>query len=566
MWTARRDLASSLWPALSALALYLAGSLLLFGRDVAEAPATSVVGDAGADKTIFMWSFEWWPHAIGLGHDPLQAGSVWAPHGIDLAWVTSVPLLSLLATPLTATAGSVAAYNAAVLAAPVLSAFSAYLLARYLTRSFWPSVVAGWIFGFSAFEIGHMVGHLNLVFLPFVPLCALLGLKHVRGELRDRTFVLSLAVALAGQFLVSTELFLDVIVVGCFFLVASIIVDAACRRRLTHTMLLSGAGALLAGVLVAPVLWHAFVVSGLNNAPVRSPYSESADLLNYVSPTRRIWLQLPASASLARHFSATGAERGAYLGLPLLFVTALFIWRRRRSPRVLGIAIGLLATIVASIGASVRVAGHAVVPAPWRIPAVLPVTRTILPIRLTLFVVLVVAMIVAAWVAEPGMRIARWGIVAVGLLFVLPNPASSRWRSPVPNPAFFRSDTYATALSANETVLVLPYGGSGWSLLWQAEDRFAYRLVGGHLGRVVTPREERWRDVYLALGKGPSPSGIEPRFRCFLKAHGVGAIVVAPGTKARVQHLVDALDVSSTHLAGVEIYPLGPSRLRQMCV
>ena len=38
----------------------------------------------GADKTIPMWSFVWWPHALARGHDPLDANVVWMRQGIDL--------------------------------------------------------------------------------------------------------------------------------------------------------------------------------------------------------------------------------------------------------------------------------------------------------------------------------------------------------------------------------------------------------------------------------------------------------------------------------------------------
>ena len=537
-----------------ALGAYLFAALLIFGRGVVASPGAKVVGDAGADKTIFMWAFRWWPHALAAGHDPFDANVVWVPHGIDLSWTTSVPLLSLVLTPLTAAAGSIAAYNVAVLAAPVLSAWTTYLLARYVTGAFWPSLVAGWLFGFSAFEIGHMIGHLNLVFLPFVPLCALLALEHLNGEVTSRRFVVLLALALTAQFLTSTEIFLDTLVVGALFLAAAALLVPALRDRLRATSVYAAAAGALSLVLVSPYLWHAFVVSGPGNAPRRSPYSESADVLNYVVPTRLIWLQLPGSSRIAGHFTATGAERGAYLGVPLLAVVVVFLWRRWRSRFVRAVALGLAATVVASLGASVRVAGHGIVPAPWKVLAVLPVTKTLLPIRLTLFVALVVAVIAGVWLAEPGRW--RWVLAALAVVFVLPNPASRFWSSHAPNPSFFRTAAYKRQLSPGETALVLPFGGAGWSLYWQAEDGFGYRLVGGHLGREVTPREERWRSIYLALGKGPSPSSLEPRFRAFLRAHRVGVIVVAPDTKPHARRLVNGLGIKPIHAAEVLVYRL----------
>jgi hypothetical protein len=89
-----------------------------------------------ADETIFMSSFRWWPFALSHLHDPFDANVVWMPHGIDLAWVTSVPLLSVALAPVTAAGGPIVAYNLAILASPALSAWTAHLLARYVTNEF----------------------------------------------------------------------------------------------------------------------------------------------------------------------------------------------------------------------------------------------------------------------------------------------------------------------------------------------------------------------------------------------------------------------------------------------
>ena len=154
---------------------------------------------------------------LGQGHDPFSANVVWAPKGIDLAWVNAVPGPSVVAYPLTALIGPVATYNVVVLAAPALSAWTAYLLARWITRAFWPSLAAGWIFGFSAYEIGHLVGHLNLVLVFLVPLCALLALQHLAGELATRRFAVLFGVALAGQVLISTEIAVTLLLAGLLF-------------------------------------------------------------------------------------------------------------------------------------------------------------------------------------------------------------------------------------------------------------------------------------------------------------------------------------------------------------
>jgi hypothetical protein len=538
-----------------AFLIYLLASVVLFGRGVLLSPGDKVVGDVGADKTIYMWSFKWWPHALAHGHDPFDASVVWAPHGLDLSWATSVPIASLLLTPLTATAGPVVTYNVAMLAAPALSAWSAYLLARWLTKSFWPSLVAGWLFGFSAYEIGQMVSHLHLVLTMFVPLCVLLTLRHLHREITNRRFAVLLALALTGQFLSSTEVFITLLIVGAIFVVSFVLFEQEMRSRIWTT--LRWCGIALAGcvVLVSPYLWHALVISGTGHAPERSPYSEAADVLNYVVPTRLIWLQLPGSTDVAHRFTAGGVERGAYLGVPLLLIVALLLVGARRSRGLRVAAVGLAATVIASLGASIRVAGHGVLPGPWKVPAALPITRAILPVRLTMYVSLVVAMIAAAWLAERNAtrRAWRWALALLAIAFVLPNPATRRWTSAVPNPTFFKEHAHRQHVKEGETVLVLPYGGVGWSLLWQAEDNFAYRLVGGRFG-YVPPDEKRWLPVYRALSGRPWAAPVAHEFPRFLDVHGVQLILVAPHPLFHPRRLVQTLGRRPLRVADVVVY------------
>jgi hypothetical protein len=531
--------------------------LVFFGRAVLLAPTTTVVGDAGADKTIPMWSFVWWPHALGQGHDPFSANVVWVPKGIDLAWVTAVPGPSVIAYPLTALIGPVATYNVLALAAPALAAWTMYLLANWITRAFWPSVAAGWIFGFSAYEVGHLAGHLNLVLIFLAPICVLLVLRHLAGEITTRRLAPLFGLALAGQVLISTEIALTLLLAGLLFALLALWRLDAMRSALLRTLVGSGYGVLVAAVLVSPLLVHAFLLAGRDNAPLRSPFSEATDLLNYLVPTRRIWLHFPGSRAVTDRFTATGAERGGYLGLPLLVMVGSFAFMKRRHTAHAILLLGFTALVLATLGPEFRVDGHGISPGPWKLPAKLPITETILPARLTMYVALVVAIIAAIWLSEGdrGKR-RRWAIVLLGIALALPDPANSLWKSHAPNPRFFSTGTYRRYLHRDEAVLVLPYAGSGWSLLWQAETNMAFRLVGGHLGRKVTPAEKRWSSIYAALGSGPVSPRIATRFRQFLVAHDVGAIIVAPGTKARVRRLIETLGVEPARAADVLVYRL----------
>jgi hypothetical protein len=51
-----------------------------------------------------------------------------------------------------------------------MSGLTAYWLSLRLTRSFWGSLLAGYIFTFSSYHFAHYYGHLNLISLEWIPL------------------------------------------------------------------------------------------------------------------------------------------------------------------------------------------------------------------------------------------------------------------------------------------------------------------------------------------------------------------------------------------------------------
>src|ERR1700686_3970658 len=119
--------------ALAVLAGYSFVSFLWFGLHVVIEPGRQYIGDFD-DPQIPIWSFAWWPHAIAHGLNPFVTQAVWAPHGLDLAWVNSVPPIALVFAPLTWAVGPVASYNVAAVLLPAISAWTAFLLCRHLTR------------------------------------------------------------------------------------------------------------------------------------------------------------------------------------------------------------------------------------------------------------------------------------------------------------------------------------------------------------------------------------------------------------------------------------------------
>ena len=211
---------------------YLALSALVFGRTALGHLDSRCICTASADPMQYVWSIKWLPWAIGHGHNPLLTNSMWAPGPFDLATTGWTPLAALAAIPVTLTLGPLAAYNLLILVSPALAAFFAFRLCHYITGRLAPSVVGGFMFGFSSYLVGQMIGHLHLTLVFLVPLAVEIVLRHLDGRMSRRTFVIAIAAVVVGQTLISTEILFTSLLFGAIALAAgAIFSDSEGRDR-----------------------------------------------------------------------------------------------------------------------------------------------------------------------------------------------------------------------------------------------------------------------------------------------------------------------------------------------
>ena len=170
------------------LALYALLSFVLFGSHIVDHPRGNIVASDEIDASQFMWFFSWWPHALLNGLNPFVTYLMFVPEGFNLQWATSMPLPSVLLSPVTLAAGPAVTWNLIQLASPALSAWTAFLLCRHLTGQLGPSLVGGYVFGFSPYMLAHLTGGPYLALVPMVPLFALFVLRHFQGQMSSRPF------------------------------------------------------------------------------------------------------------------------------------------------------------------------------------------------------------------------------------------------------------------------------------------------------------------------------------------------------------------------------------------
>jgi hypothetical protein len=545
---------------LVALAIYLALSMLIFGRGLAADPAGSFVGQT-ADPSVYMWFLVWWPYAIAHRINLFVTGLLWAPVGFNLAWTTGIPLAGLAAAPITARFGPVVAYNVLCLLSPALAGWTAFLLCRRIAGRFWPALIGGYIFGFSAFMIAEIRAHLLLVLIFPVPLAVLIVLRRLDEEISATRFILWMALALAAAFMLSLEMFATMTFFGAIALaLAAMLTSGETRRRIYALLPQLAIGYLIVLAAASPYLYY-FFQPGFPRSPVNSPGGYSADLLNFIIPTPSNAIgTLSVLPSISRRFAGAMFETGACFSLPLIAIAIIFIRARWNEVRTRLLAWFILIAIIASLGPRLHIAGVMLFGLPWKLFQHLPLIDNALPGRFPMFAFLALAIIAALWFASDTVsRNAKIAGVAGLAIFMAPNPAARFWISPIDLPPFFADGNYRQYVAPAETVMILPYGASGPCMLWQAVSAMYFRMAGGWTS--IMPREyQRWPVVNAMLFRSYIP-GFTDQLKAFLAHHGTSTIIVSDRERPLWDPLLAPLHLSPIENGGVEIYRLASADL-----
>lgn len=239
-----------------------------------------------------------------------------------------------------------------------------------------------------------------------------------------------------------------------------------------------------ATILLAPFLY--FLVKGFSGVPkiINSPTVYSSDIINYAIPTPITRIGRSIFSNVASRFTGNYAEEGAYIGLPLLLLTAFsfrdYVADRKRT----GLAILTIFIIIIafSLGPYLHINGvNTHIRLPWTFFTHVPLIRGALPTRFTNYASLIVAIAIGFWLSTERATKKRYIAALAAIMFIIPNISMYNWGAQSVPRVFTKHDI----LNKNN-VIVLPFGTTGPSMFWQLESGMKFNMVGGYVGFTPT--------------------------------------------------------------------------------
>jgi hypothetical protein len=448
-------------------------------------PTDTTSGAGLGDPGVFMWFLRWTPFALGRQLSPFYSDYLNHPDGINLMWNTWVPLPGLLLAPLTLRFGPVLTLNVLLVLAYGLSSWAAYLAIRRYVPSHAAAAVGGLVYGFSVAMRGH-AHHLNLILVFLLPLLLVLVEEVL---VRQRRSVVWLGVVLglvsAAQVLIGEELFVATVLLSVVLLLVLMVMHPwAVAGRVRYALTAIAVALLVFGVLMAVPLKAQLTGPARIQSDITAEERGSSDLLAVVTPNRALAIDTAAAERLADRF--TGSSE-TYLGVPLLLVAlAVVVVQRTRTVVRVGFAM-LLACLVLSLGAHLRVGGYTTgVWLPWAVMESVPLLKNMVPARLALLTALFAGLLLAMalhglWQAGGWWRRSLAVVTAVVVLAFLA-PSGPLHPGKVETPPFFTTAAVRT-LPRDGVALVVPFPRAGrvnQAMVWQAEAGMWFKMPGGY--------------------------------------------------------------------------------------
>lgn len=319
------------------LALFFTFPLILNISDSMSTGKNAIENEytVNSDSIYFIWNFWFFKHnLVDTGVNPFShSNMIFYPNGFDVsAGGYDNVFNSLLSLPLQLISNNlILIYNILVLFNFIFAAYSAYLLANYLTKDKKISFLSGIIFGFSPYMIARSLMHFNLVTAGAIPLFILFYLKLLKESNAKNSIFLAISF-----FLITISAWQYGLFAIIFVFFSSIFFVICRKQKIFNKTYLKNFFLFIALsiLLLLPVAFPMFKAT-LERKTIPSNFMEtisfSADPFSYITPfpLNNLFGSF-IDPKLYETFSAYMIESTTYLGFLEIAMLIFYFYRRKK--------------------------------------------------------------------------------------------------------------------------------------------------------------------------------------------------------------------------------------------
>ncbi len=509
------------------LLLYVTFSFLYFGLLLYPDFAHQFIDNpSSGDVFGTMWVLVWWPFALHHHLNLFFTHYTLLPYGYNFAQTQAMPLISFLVAPLIKEIGIIPAFNFLTIFSSALSAYTAFWLCRYLSRSLIAGLFGGFLFGFSSYEIAQTLLHLCLIMTFLIPLIAWVCILFFQEKIKSYWFVVLYSFLLAMEFYINQETGVIIILFSGFALIGAFFIFKERQLPILRLLKYWFLALLLTTLLISPLLYYFFATP--RGDFIKSKVDGSIALMNFLIPAKTTWLGGNFLTLIHKNLPGDLWEMGGYLGIPLLVICFLYAIKTWKTPANKFLISFTLMSAFFALGPFLHLFSFQYhIPMPWIIFNYLPITNAILPDRLMVIVSLLVAIIGALWFSTTHLKpTIKYGLPILSLFFLFPNVIHQQkmWVQKEYLPRYFEKGDYKQDVSNGGTALVVSKMCN--SLLWQVKSHLWFRTTLGCSDG--NPPEVKPHSTIDRLS-GYHLANITPvEFRHYLDSTHVQVIMVSP--------------------------------------
>jgi hypothetical protein len=491
-------------------------------------PTHVLTSGSGGDGGEEVWFLGVVANQLRHFHNPFFTDLANLPHGINLANVTSMPVLGVLGAPLTWLWGPIFTYNILTILSPLTAALAVYWVAGRWVQRRSARFVAGLLYGFSPYLIAQLWGHLFLTMIFVCPIMVLaLNEILVRQQWKPWRSGGLLALCLVTQVGISPELLLNACIIAVP-LVLVLLVRLARRPLAAAIYAAKSTGVALAcaalplGLFIYNFLYgESHITSAYRSAEAVA--NLKIDGLAFLLPgsLQKFGLGVANSIDALIFYRGNGIvanpfESGGYIGIPLvvLILAGLPLVIRRREIWIL--ALGFFVALSVAIGSEPTVNGHFIgIRGPFSKLHQIPLLENSIASRWTLYMWLFLALLsgiildrvityFAATAPSPRrtMQLAAASCVAaLACLSLVPRWPMTQAEKVVP---LWFSSPAEKALTLQSVVITAPLAvnGAPLAMMWQSVANFNFTLAHGSAG----PQSAPWNDLKTIITQCDAPN------------------------------------------------------------